>query len=187
MREYVRQYAKELCEILVLCLLLLLFLSLGSGFVQADVVAAVWAEARPDRFEVRNELLLKAMGRIGACSPEEAIDIWANGLKERSGAAQYSVMSTPLKEEYAKQLEENAPMWVTGISSPWVAGYWTALVQKPEENKQIHHVMFTTQSSSGPGPAYAAAVTLEKEGGYWRIVTIHADKGLEAYTGLSEH
>lgn len=186
MRRTVREPFKSIYLIAAGSMLSVLLLVSGRALLQDEVayVCAFAYASEPDRYEVRYELLLEAMERIGACTPEEAADIWANGLKMRSGAAQYSVMDAALKREYGKQLEENAPMWVTGVSSPWIETYRTVLVQKPEESREVRHLMFTTQTSAGPGPTYTASLTLEKEGGYWRIVKIQAEKGLEAYTGF---
>ncbi len=177
---------KSICLIAGGCMLSIALLVSGRALLKDEYayVSAFAYASEPNRYEVRYELLLEAMERIGACTPEEAADIWANGLEMRSGAAQYSVMDAALKKEYAEQLEKSAPMWVTGVSSPWIETYRTVLVQKPEENRQIRHLMFTTQSSTGPGPTYTAKLTLEKEGGYWRISEIQAEKGLEAYTGF---
>lgn len=177
---------RSLCQIAAGCVLSIALLVSGRALLKeeyADVSVFTYM-AEPNRYEVRNELLLQAMERFGANTPEEAADIWANGVSMRNGAAQYSVMSAALKKKYAMQLEETAPMWVTGVSSPWVSSYWTVWVQEPQEGRQIRQLMFMTESSAGPGPTYTVALKLEKEGGYWRISDIQADKGFEAYTGF---
>lgn len=165
------------------CVLLLLF---GQAVMQEEYQAlSVFAyKSQPNRYEVRNELLLQAVDLIGACTPEEAADIWANGLKGRSAAEQYVVMGDALKREYQKQLETSAPMWVTGVSSPWIQSYTTTMVQSPTQTRQIRHLLFTTQSSGGPGPVVSAVLTLEKQAGYWRITGIAGNQDLEAYTGF---
>lgn len=177
--------AKSIFLIAAGCILSLALLAFGRTVIKEEYtyVSAFAYTSEPNRYEVRNELLLKAMEKIGACSPEDAAEIWANGLKTRSAAEQYAVMSPALKQEYAKQLEESAPMWVTGVSSPWIDTYRTVLVEKPEEKRQIHHLMFTTQSSTGPGPTVTAILTLERQDGYWRIAGIEGGTDLEAYTG----
>ena len=165
------------------CVLLLLF---GQAAMREEYQAvSIFAYAsEPNRYEVRNELLLRAVDFVGACTPEEAADIWANGLKERSAAEQYIVMGDALKREYQKQLETSAPMWVTGVSSPWIESYTTTLVQSPAQNRQIRHLLFATQSSEGLAPVVPAVLTLEKQAGYWRITGIVGDQNLEAYTGF---
>ncbi len=165
------------------CVLLLLFGQAAMREEYQDVSIFAYA-SEPSRYEVHNELLLRAVELIGACTPEEAADIWANGLKERSAAEQYVVMGDALKREYQKQLETSAPMWVTGVSSPWIQSYTTALIQSPTQTRQIRHLLFTTESSAGPGPVVSAVLTLDKQAGYWRITGIAGDQDLEAYTGF---
>ncbi|HWR24334.1 MAG TPA: hypothetical protein VN366_12730 [Feifaniaceae bacterium] len=177
---------KSLCQIAAGCVLSIALLVSGRALLTeeyADVSVFTYM-AEPNRYEVRNELLLQAMERFGATAPEEAADIWANGVSMRNGAMQYSAMSAALKKKYAAQLEETAPMWVTGGSSPWISSYWTVWVQEPQEGRQVRQLMFMTESSAGPGPTYTAALTLVKFGDYWRITDVKTDEGFCAYTGF---
>ncbi|HWR21863.1 MAG TPA: hypothetical protein VN366_00165, partial [Feifaniaceae bacterium] len=177
---------KSLCQIAAGCVLSVALLVSGRVLLTEEYphVSVFTYAAEPNRYEVRNELLLQAMERFGASTPEEAADIWANGVSMRNGAAQYSVMSAALKKKYAMQLEETAPMWVTGVSSPWVSSYWTVWAQEPQEGQQMRQLMFMTETSAGPGPTYTATLTLVKFGGSWRITDVSMDEGFYAYTGF---
>lgn len=137
-----------------------------------------------DTYEIRSRLLMEAMNDIGACSPQQAALTWAKGLKMRSAALQYSVMSKKLKEEYARELEKNNPNWVTGISSPWVESYEIAGIKTKEDTFTIK-MLISTRTSTGPAGDYVALLTVSPEDGFWRIKEITADRELSPYTGLS--
>lgn len=137
-----------------------------------------------DTYRIKSELLMSAMNSVGICNPKEAATVWANGLKTRSGALQYSVMTAKLKTEYAKQLEKTFPNWVTGTSSPYVTEYKMTKEEKVNENTYHFILMFSTATSAGPAGDYNAHLTITKEGDFWRISEVKTDKGLEAFTGF---
>ena len=136
-----------------------------------------------DKYETRDKLMREAMAYIGVSSPDEAAKVWAQGVKLRNAAMQYAMMSSELKDSYAARLEKTAPNWVTGVSSPYVSGFGITDI-KTEGNKSIVTLSFATATSTGPAQTYAAKLTIEPEGDFWRITNIEADKGLSAYTGL---
>lgn len=135
-------------------------------------------------YEVRSRLLMEAMDYVGVCTPENAALVWAKGLKMRSGALQYSVMSHELKKEYAGKLEKTAPNWVTGLSSPWIDSYRIISVET-KGNYRIIKLQISTSTSTGPAGDYPAVLTVSPEDGFWRIKDITADSALYPYTGLS--
>lgn len=148
----------------------------------ADETAAVGALAQNDRFEVRSRLLMEATDYVGACSGADAADVWANGLELRSAAMQYAVMDAALKEEYARQLEQSAPNWVTGVSSPWVESYEITKAETLSDTVCRYTLRVSTLASTGPAGDYSAQLTVQKEGKYWRITRIQTDEGLYPYT-----
>lgn len=146
---------------------------------------SVFAAAKDaNMYELRSRLLMQAMDDVGVCTPEEAALVWAKGLYMRSAALQYSVMSDELKKEYAQKLENNAPNWVTGVSSPWVESYKITGIETKNKDRIIK-LLFSTLASAGPAGDYMAMLTVSPEGGFWRIKRISADSGLYPYTGLS--
>ena len=142
-------------------------------------------EAEVDKYEVRSELLMMAMDYVGICDPRDAVSVWAEGLMKRNAAMQYSVMSKKLRNEYARQLEENAPNWVTGMSSPWVDRYSIVKMHEPNPNRYLFDLCIFTMSSAGPRGDYVATLTVAREGDFWRITDISADKALNAYMGYT--
>lgn len=140
------------------------------------------ASGAADKYEVRSGLLCAAMDDVGVCSAKDAALVWAKGLELRSGALQYCVMSKELKSEYEKQLEKNAPNWVTGVSSPWIEDYSIESI-KDSGDRSVITLVFSTLASTGPVGEYEAELTIGREGGFWRITGIDAERGLSPYMG----
>lgn len=140
------------------------------------------AATQPTVFEVRSRLLMEAMNSVGVCTKEEAAGVWANGLLRRSAALQYAVLSAPLKAQYATQLDQAAPGWVTGLSSPFVSGY--EIVKTEEVSPGVCRVTLRFALATSTGPAGEASATLDiaQEGNFWRITAISADEALYPYT-----
>lgn len=133
-------------------------------------------------YKIRSRLLMEAMKNIGACTPAAAVKIWAEGLKERSAAMQYSVMSSELKRLYAAQLEKIAPNWVTGISSPWIESYEIVNFNIPYDDRRIVELLFSTATSTGPAGEYKARLDISRINSFWQITEISADEALYPYT-----
>ena len=143
------------------------------------------SEPAPTTYEVRSRLLMEAMDFVGVCFPSDAAIVWAEGLKRRSAAMQYSVMNSSLKDEYARQLDEVFPNWVTGASSPWVESYKITGTESPDEQHMLIELKFDTATSTGYAGSYSAKLTLEQRNCFWRISAIEADEGLYPYTGFT--
>ncbi|MFZ5975031.1 MAG: hypothetical protein ACOYU3_06460 [Bacillota bacterium] len=138
-----------------------------------------------DKYQIRCRQLMEAMQHVGVCTPEQAAETWAKGLMKRSAAMQYSVMSRQLRNEYAKRLEQTAPNWVTGISSPWVSAYRIIGVQKESEKSYVYTLSISLATSAGPAGDYAATLIVTPEDGFWRITKIATDDALYPYTGFN--
>jgi hypothetical protein len=145
----------------------------------------VWSSNEgPGKYEIRSGLLMQAMGSVGSCEPEAAAQTWAEGLKERSAAMQYAVMTESLKASYARQLEDTFPNWVTGVSSPWIEQYSLVSKQQADPNNYTFRIRFATATSAGPVGSYDATLSVTKDGGYWRVAKVDTDPSLDAYTGF---
>lgn len=145
-------------------------------------ILAVVSQSLPNDFEVRSQLLVEAMNYVGVCFPEDAAAVWAEGLKNRSAALQYAVMGKPLKDEYARQLNETAPNWVTGISSPFISEYQIVNTEAVSNTLQRITLRFSLATSIGTAGEAQAVLDIIKEGSFWRIENIDADKALFPYT-----
>lgn len=165
------------------------FILLGALLMAGAVVlamtgggsAAAYIEENP--YKVRSEMLMEATREIGACTPEEAVRVWAGGVSMRNGAMQYAVMTARMQDIYARQLDEKYPNWVTGVSSPWVEGVAVAEVQQPGIDRYVYYLCFEMYTSTGPAGVENAAVTVVRDGDFWRVSEVVTDPGLEAHTG----
>ncbi|MBE6012637.1 stalk domain-containing protein [Anaeropeptidivorans aminofermentans] len=154
--------------------------ALDSGVIYNEQEKSISLYSK-DKAKLR--LLYDAIDRLGAVSPEKAIDIWSQGLIERNAAIQYAVMTDALKESYVKSLEENGyDFWITGVSSPWVESYEISDKVNTSDIKQEYHIKYNTKTSEG---SYHFNVTLLliKDGDYWKIEDIAGDEESSAYTG----
>lgn len=134
-----------------------------------------------DGYEIRNELLMDAIREVGVKSDEDAVRLWARGVKLRNGAMQAAVMDSALQKTYLLLLDQRYPDWVTAFSSPWVADYQ---IEKQNGTERLYRVCFITESASGYDHSYQAQLTLVDENGFPRISAIEMDEGLKAYTGF---
>ena len=132
-----------------LCLALCALVNLAGYLLDCRYVSIPAAIAQANDYEVRSRLLMEAMEKAGVCEPEDAALVWASGLDMRSAALQYAVMDAQLKAEYARQLEETSPNWVTGMSSPWIESYSIEKIKRPGRDSRIIRLVFSTASSTG--------------------------------------
>lgn len=90
----------------------------------ADENIPIETQVYINQLEEKNNLFKDALNKFGALSKEEAVDLYAQGVKIRSGALQYSVMCKELKIRFEEEMDKNKNYaWVTGTSSPWVSEY----------------------------------------------------------------
>lgn len=182
MRIIASKKARQVTLLTVIVIIAIIILSsLIINFVDMEYVATA---LNINKYEVRSDLLITAMDNVGVCKPEDAANVWSNGLKARSAAMQYSVMTKKLKTQYTNQLEESSPNWVTGMSSPWVDSYKISETEKVDENCFVLRIKFSTKTSTGPAGDYNAKLTIIKENGFWRISDITMDNELYPYTGF---
>ncbi|WML33707.1 hypothetical protein [Clostridium sp. OS1-26] len=115
-------------------------------------------------------LFKESINEFGAASPEDAVDIWAKGVKIRNGALQYAVLSKSLKAKMEDSL--NNTSWITGASSPWIESY------KVTEYKKINYITykavinFHLMTAKLDAGYVSAELTIEKSGKHWVISKI---------------
>ena len=185
MQVVVSKKAKRML-LLFICVFLLVMaiINIGGYVFNMKYVSVLAALAEVNKYEVRSQLLMEAMDEVGVSEPQQVPQVWASGLINRSAALQYSVMSDALKLDYAKQLTDSTPNWVTGMSSPWVDRYEIIETVMPNEYCFIFHLKLYTKTSSGPDGEYGAVLTVAREGNFWRIAKLTIDAGLYPYTGF---
>lgn len=136
------------------------------------------------RCSVQRDLLKDAMNYVGVDSPEKAVDVWSEGLKQRSAAIQYSVMTKELKDIYEKNLKETNANWVTGMSSPWVEGYEIINEKKVNDKTQSFEIKYDTASSTGASAPFTVVLEVINDNDFWHILKVNGDETSTAYTGF---
>lgn len=117
---------------------LLIVLALGSlgGFL--------YYREKNDQLQERIQLLEDAL------IPKTANGVaysWAEAVKTRNGAWQYTLMNAILRKQYLKEFEEIN--WVTGFSSPWVEKYKVSRQSVDENGSVSFQIDFDWYTSSG--------------------------------------
>ena len=80
----------------------------------------------------------KTLNEFGATSPDQAVDIWVKGFKNRNGAMQYSVLCNDLKKEWIKKMgDPTNSYWIIGASSPWLGDYSIVKSKKLNSSYEI--------------------------------------------------
>jgi len=93
-------------------------------------------------------------------TPREAVERWAEGIKERNGALQYAVLSPELKEQKRSYYEDCG--WVTGVSSPWVESYEIFKENELEKGLWEYEVIFKMMTSTGEAGTNAYKVAVKE-------------------------
>lgn len=184
-RSHLKTHKKRPALIAVaICLLILILLNVIGYFFDCSYISVFAAVAQVGDSDTQSRLLMEAMEVVGVFSPEEAANVWATGLIRRSAAMQYAVMTSALKQAYARTLEDTAPNWVTGVSSPFVESFYIIGKESPSADEMIIDILFSTATSTGPAGSYLARLYLVREGEFWRIAQVITDNGLCPYTGF---
>lgn len=170
----------------VLAMLVLLLAITGTQVIglafDIPAISLFAALKKAQTYEVRSRLLMEAISKVGTCSMEDTAKLWADGLVGRSAAMQYAAMDEALRETYAARLETLAPNWVTGISSPYVAGYAIDSIIKKGKDEADVSIRFRLMTSTGPAGEYRATLHIARQGDFWRITMLETDEALEPYT-----
>ncbi|HHV51598.1 MAG TPA: hypothetical protein GXX54_07870 [Clostridiales bacterium] len=171
--------------IILAFVLITALINIAGYLLDFPYISVIAAASQAEKYEIRSRLLMEAMDMVGACEPKTAAEIWASGLVKRSAALQYSVMAKELKAEYARQLEETAPNWVTGVSSPWVDSYKILNIKDSNQNQKTIEIEFALATSTGPAGEYNATLYLTQDGEFWRISNLSFDGELFPYIGFN--
>ncbi|MCX7708639.1 MAG: copper amine oxidase N-terminal domain-containing protein [Clostridia bacterium] len=110
-------------------------------------------------------------------TPEEAVSLWAKGVKTRNGALQYAVYSEKLKGRSFAELSQRS--WCTGASSPWIEKIETVSKNKIDEKICKFELVFYFASSVGPSSIGRCPVTVKLENEHWYIDSIDDDTALQ--------
>jgi len=130
-----------------------------------------------DQFRVKQRIDLLEQAFI--CStPEETINLWADGLKTRNGALQFAQFSPELRNTYQQEFEDLN--WVTGVSSPWVESYNIIDKILRADGSYEFKIVFKLETSTGWAgiETYKAAASNLGQGGADKWMITKLDKNL---------
>lgn len=161
-------------------LLLLCLVPLTGAAPAPPEITAQPGQVNP--YKTRSELLMEATAYTGVATPRQAAQVWAEGLKMRSAAMQYTVMTDKLKQEYAAQLNRLNSNWVTGMSSPSVQGYTVTEIRPTDDAHSEIDLSIEVAATWSPPQFYGAKLWLVREGGFWRIDRLWTHEELYPYT-----
>lgn len=103
-----------------------------------------------NQIEEKNRLSQETIDKFGAQSKEEAVNLYSEGVKNRNGVLQYSVMCKDLKNKFEDEMKINKNYaWVTGTSSPWVSEYKIYNYKHISKNRYSVIVKFIVNDSKG--------------------------------------
>ncbi|MEC2307168.1 hypothetical protein [Bacillus atrophaeus] len=100
------------------------------------------------------------MSGLEVDAPKQVVELWILGVKNRSGAVQYAMLSPSLRKHTLKKFEQRS--WSTGQSSPWVDNFRLLKVNKISDTKiqyTIAYDLLTLYANFGEGQK---VITVEK-------------------------
>jgi len=125
------------------------------------------------QLELKNKLFIDAIDNFGATSPQEAVILYCEGVKSRSGPLQYSVMCDELKKSFKTNMDFNKNYaWVTGVSSPSVSDYKVINMKKVDSKTYIFNVKFSLEYALKPIGETYTSLKVEKINNKWCITNI---------------
>ena len=125
------------------------------------------------QLELKNKLFIDAIDNFGATSPQEAVILYCEGVKSRSGPLQYSVMCDELKKSFKSNMDYNKNYaWVTGVSSPSVSDYKLIDIKKIDSKTYVFKVKFSLEYALKPIGYTYTSLKVEKFDNKWCITNI---------------
>lgn len=93
-------------------------------------------------------------------NPKQTVELWLLGVRNRSGAVQYALLSPSLQKQTRKQFEERN--WGTGQSSPWVDNVRITRVEHSSDEQVRFSVTYDLVNSFTNFGSGQKVITLEK-------------------------
>ncbi len=93
-------------------------------------------------------------------TPKQAVELWILGVKNRSGAVQYALLSPSLQKHTRKQFEQR--VWNTGQSSPWVDNVRIVKVNRISDKKLQYTIAYDLLASYANFGTGQKVITVEE-------------------------
>nr|WP_304220268.1 hypothetical protein [Fredinandcohnia onubensis] len=100
------------------------------------------------------------MTGLQVSEPKQAVELWIFGVKNRSGAIQYAMLSPSLQNQSRSKFEQTH--WITGQSSPWVSNFRLTKVEKLSESRMRYTVKYDIETSYANFGSGQKIITVEK-------------------------
>jgi hypothetical protein len=133
---------------------LFLFLLFTISLIQTS---PTFAEEKGNKFESQ---ITSFMSGLEVDTPKQAVQLWILGVKNRSGAVQFAMLSPSLQKQTRRQFEQRS--WGTGQSSPWVDDFRLVKINEISDSKlqyTISYDILTSYTNFGRGQK---VITVEK-------------------------
>jgi hypothetical protein len=118
---------------------------------------------------------------LAPASADEAVQTWAESVKNRNGAAQYAVLSSALQEKTAETYQDLN--WVTGLSSPWVSSYEVSDATQGANGSASYTIAIKLSDSTGEVGSGTVKVTVASKDSEWLISGLQITDGADDLVG----
>ncbi|MGG2065140.1 hypothetical protein [Bacillus sp. S14(2024)] len=135
----------------------ILFLSFLFPLILLSHTNATFAETESNQLESQ---ISSFMSGLQTKTPKQAIELWILGVKNRSGAVQFAMLSPSLQQQTQKKFEQSS--WVTGQSSPWVDNFRFVKVDKISNTKWKFTIAYDLITSFAKIEKGQKIITVEK-------------------------
>lgn len=115
----------------------------------------------------------EALGYFKIDSADEAIRLWAEGIKAGNGVLQYAVMDTKLQQEFKKYLEVRKNItWDTRKDNEVIESYEIIDHTEVSEKIKIYNIRFIYTNDEGIVKEVYNTLTVIEENNRWMISSI---------------
>lgn len=91
-------------------------------------------------------------------------------MKTRNGALQYAVLAPELREKMLEYYEGLG--WVTGTSSPWVAGVEVVAERREVDGRWEYEIEYQWATSTGPAGKSREVLVVVQVGERWLVAQV---------------
>lgn len=150
-----------------------------------DQVGDRRSEAEPEMaaeiesLQFRMDLLHQA---LAPDTPEEAIQLYAEGLKTRNGALELAAMSPELRKKKEDQYKKMH--WITGTSSPWIEQIRMSEGTENPDGTYTYHLQLYWRTSTEPEQPEDWSqiphefVVVSEVDGHWYVTDLPGGQGM---------
>ncbi|MFS0639164.1 hypothetical protein AB1K84_25150 [Mesobacillus foraminis] len=110
--------------------------------------------------------IISFMTGLQVDNSKDALNLWLLGVKNRSGAVQYALLSPTLQKQTRRQYEQRG--WVTGGSSPWIDNIEIVKVNKINNSSREYTITYELLNSAEKLGTGRKVITVSKNPLHYR-------------------